>query len=49
VTEQPQTQTQQGDIRLTALTKRYNDVVAVDALDLHIPPGEFFTLVGPSG
>jgi spermidine/putrescine transport system ATP-binding protein len=38
-----------GDIRLEELTKRYGEVTAVDALDLHIPAGEFFTLLGPSG
>jgi spermidine/putrescine transport system ATP-binding protein len=38
-----------GDIRLEALTKHYGEVLAVDALDLHIPSGEFFTLLGPSG
>jgi putative spermidine/putrescine transport system ATP-binding protein len=37
------------DIRLTGLTKRYGDVVAVDAIDLEIARGEFFTLLGPSG
>jgi spermidine/putrescine transport system ATP-binding protein len=41
--------TMQGDIRLVGLTKHYGDVCAVDALDLHIPPGEFFTMLGPSG
>ena len=39
----------QGEIHLEELTKRFNDVVAVDAIDLHMPPGEFFTMVGPSG
>jgi spermidine/putrescine transport system ATP-binding protein len=38
-----------GDIRLEELTKIYGDVLAVDAIDLHIPPGEFFTMLGPSG
>jgi putative spermidine/putrescine transport system ATP-binding protein len=37
------------DIRVTGLTKRYGDVVAVDAIDLDIAHGEFFTLLGPSG
>ena len=31
------------------LVKRYKDVVAVGGIDLHIPPGEFFTMLGPSG
>ena len=39
----------QGEIRLEELTKRYEEVVAVDGIDLHMPPGEFFTMVGPSG
>ncbi len=37
------------DIRLSALTKRYGEVVAVDAIELEIARGEFFTLLGPSG
>src|ERR1700745_4004817 len=32
-----------------AVTKRYDDVVAVDALDLTIDDGEFMVLLGPSG
>ena len=31
------------------VTKRYGDVVAVDALDLSIDDGEFMVLLGPSG
>ena len=37
------------DVRLHGLTKRYGDVVAVDAIDLEIARGEFFTMLGPSG
>ena len=37
------------EIRLTALTKRFQDVVAVDAISLTIESGEFFSLLGPSG
>ncbi len=37
------------DISVQGLTKRYGDVVAVDAIDLDIPAGEFFTMLGPSG
>jgi len=37
------------DVRVSGLTKRYGDVVAVDAVDLDIPAGEFFTMLGPSG
>jgi len=39
----------QGEIRLEELTKAFDDVVAVDGIDLHMPPGEFFTMLGPSG
>ncbi|WP_028067958.1 ABC transporter ATP-binding protein [Solirubrobacter soli] len=38
-----------GQIDLDQLTKRYGDVVAVDGIDLHMPGGEFFTMLGPSG
>ncbi len=37
------------DIRLSGLTKRYGDVVAVRGIDLEIGRGEFFTMLGPSG
>jgi multiple sugar transport system ATP-binding protein len=39
-----------GGIRLDGATKVYaNGVLAVDAIDLAIPDGEFMVLVGPSG
>jgi spermidine/putrescine transport system ATP-binding protein len=38
-----------GEVTLVALTKRFADVVAVDALNLHVAGGEFFSLLGPSG
>jgi spermidine/putrescine transport system ATP-binding protein len=38
-----------GEVTLVALTKRFADVVAVDAIDLHVIGGEFFSLLGPSG
>jgi spermidine/putrescine transport system ATP-binding protein len=38
-----------SDIRLERLTKRFDDVVAVDAIDLDVPRGSFFALLGPSG
>jgi len=38
-----------ADIRLTDLTKRFDEVVAVDALSLEIEHGKFFALLGPSG
>ena len=37
------------DVRLSGVTKRYGDVTAVDAIDLEVASGEFFTLLGPSG
>jgi ABC-2 type transport system ATP-binding protein len=36
-------------ISASGLTKRYGDVVAVDGLDLEIPSGQFFGLLGPNG
>jgi putative spermidine/putrescine transport system ATP-binding protein len=36
-------------IQLVGLTKRFGDVVAVDAVNLSIAHGEFFSLLGPSG
>jgi spermidine/putrescine transport system ATP-binding protein len=38
-----------ADIRLVELTKRFDDVVAVDDLSLDIEHGKFFALLGPSG
>jgi spermidine/putrescine transport system ATP-binding protein len=38
-----------GEVRLESLTKSFGDFTAVDEIDLHMPPGEFFTMVGPSG
>ncbi len=37
------------DIRLIGLTKRFDDVVAVDRVSLDIERGHFFALLGPSG
>jgi len=36
-------------LALEALTKRFGDQVAVDALDLAVEQGEFVSLLGPSG
>lgn len=36
-------------LRLVGLSKRFGPVAAVDAVDLDIREGEFFTIVGPSG
>ena len=37
------------DVRLDRLTKRFDDVIAVDDVSLEIPKGSFFALLGPSG
>ncbi|MCY4271486.1 MAG: ABC transporter ATP-binding protein [bacterium] len=36
-------------VKLTGITKRFGDVVAVDDIGLEIADGEFFALLGPSG
>jgi len=36
-------------IKLTNLTKKYSDTVAVDNLNLHIQKGEIFGFIGPNG
>jgi spermidine/putrescine transport system ATP-binding protein len=38
-----------GHIRLESLTKRFDEVAAVDDISLEIQGGEFFSLLGPSG
>jgi ABC-type Fe3+/spermidine/putrescine transport system ATPase subunit len=38
-----------GDVQLKALTKRFDDAVAVAGIDASINAGEFFSLLGPSG
>jgi len=38
-----------ADVRLQDVTKRFDDVVAVDDLSLEIEQGSFFALLGPSG
>src|ERR687893_2186362 len=41
--------TTDADIRLEAVTKRFDDVTAVDDLTLSIERGAFYALLGPSG
>ena len=36
-------------VELASVTKRFDDLVAVDDLSLELGQGEFFTLLGPSG
>ncbi|MBP8537386.1 ABC transporter ATP-binding protein [Streptomyces sp. MK37H] len=38
-----------GDVRLTGISKTYGSFTAVHPLDLHIPAGSFFALLGASG
>jgi len=38
-----------SDITINGLTKRFDDVTAVDDIDLEVQNGEFLVLVGPSG
>jgi spermidine/putrescine transport system ATP-binding protein len=40
---------QASDVRLESVTKRFDDVVAVDDVSLAVEPGQFFALLGPSG
>jgi len=37
------------DVRLERVTKQFNEIMAVDDLDLDIHRGEFFSMLGPSG
>jgi spermidine/putrescine transport system ATP-binding protein len=37
------------DIRLEQVSKRFGEMLAVDALDLEMPRGAFYALLGPSG
>ena len=37
------------DVQLVDVTKRFDDVVAVDRLSLEVETGSFFALLGPSG
>jgi spermidine/putrescine transport system ATP-binding protein len=37
------------DVELRGVTKRFDEIVAVDAIDLSIRRGEFLSLLGPSG
>ena len=41
--------TNDADIHLEAVTKRFGEVTAVDDLTLSIPRGAFYALLGPSG
>jgi len=36
-------------LKLTGVSKRYADFLAVDNIDLELQSGEFVSLLGPSG
>ncbi len=38
-----------GDVQVVDLIKRFGPVTAVDGINLHMPGGEFFSMLGPSG
>jgi multiple sugar transport system ATP-binding protein len=38
-----------ADVELTAVTKRFRTVTAIDRMDLAVNDGEFFVLLGPTG
>ncbi|MGA5416114.1 ABC transporter ATP-binding protein [Streptomyces pseudogriseolus] len=44
-----ETTTAGGDVRLAGITKSYGDFTAVHPLDLTVPQGSFFALLGASG
>jgi spermidine/putrescine transport system ATP-binding protein len=38
-----------GEVEVVDLVKEFNEVTAVDGINLHMPAGEFFSMLGPSG
>jgi putative spermidine/putrescine transport system ATP-binding protein len=38
-----------GEVEVVDLVKQFDDVVAVDGINLQMPAGEFFSMLGPSG
>src|SRR6266852_2405246 len=38
-----------GEVLLVDLVKTFEDVTAVDGINLDVPGGEFFSMLGPSG
>src|SRR5690349_2993355 len=38
-----------ADVRIEGVTKRFDEIVAVDNLTLEIETGSFFAMLGPSG
>ena len=46
---QPQPVTDVPDVRIASVTKRFGEVTAVDAMDLSVERGSFYSFLGPSG
>ena len=46
---QPQAGTDVPDVRISSVTKRFGEVTAVDAMDLSVERGSFYSFLGPSG
>ena len=38
-----------GEVTVVDLVKQFNEVTAVDGINLQMPAGEFFSMLGPSG
>ena len=38
-----------GEVEVVDLVKKFNEVTAVDGINLQMPAGEFFSMLGPSG
>jgi spermidine/putrescine transport system ATP-binding protein len=38
-----------GEVQVVNLVKRFGQVIAVHGINLHMPGGEFFSMLGPSG
>jgi len=49
MSDEVQTGADTPSVRLERVTKRFGDFAAVREMDLDIPRGEFFTMLGPSG
>jgi spermidine/putrescine transport system ATP-binding protein len=46
---EPTANTHEGEIVVDRVTKRFEEVTAVDDVSITIPGGEFFSMLGPSG
>jgi putative spermidine/putrescine transport system ATP-binding protein len=49
MSESSKRERKEAAVRFEAVTKRFDDVVALNNVSLDIDPGEFLTLLGPSG